>query len=60
MTKDAQVIEDWINRINEEGVNLSKWEISFMESVTDQFQRRKWISDKQEDIIERIYTEKVP
>ncbi len=58
MTKDPKVIENWINTINEEGVNLSKWEISFMESVTDQFSRKNWVSEKQEEIIERIYSEK--
>lgn len=58
MTKDPQVIEDWINQVNEEGKNLSKWELSFMESITDQFERKRWLSDRQEEILERIYAEK--
>lgn len=60
MTKSPEVIEDWINRINEEGVNLSKWEEDFVDSITDQWNARKSISAKQEDILERIYTDKVP
>ncbi len=58
MTKDAQVIESWITLVNEEGKRLSKWELDFMDSITDQFERRNWISDKQEEILERIYAEK--
>lgn len=60
MTKDVQVIEQWINTINEEGRNLSKWELDFMESITDQFESKNWISDKQEEIVERIYADKTP
>ena len=60
MTKDVTVIEHWINTINEEGRNLSKWELDFMESVSEQFSQRNWISDKQEEIVERIYSEKTP
>lgn len=60
MTKDSKVIEQWINTINEEGINLSKWELDFMESITDQFSRKNWISDKQEEILERIYADKTP
>ncbi len=58
MIKDASVIESWIELINEEGKGLSKWELDFMESITDQFERKQWISDKQEEILERIYAEK--
>lgn len=60
MTKDAKVIEHWITTINEEGRNLSKWELDFMESVTEQFSRSNSVSDKQEEIIERIYAQKTP
>lgn len=58
MTKDPQVIEDWINHVNERGVNLTKWEKDFMESITEQFANRRSLSDKQEEILERIYAEK--
>ena len=58
MTKDKAVIQDWIDYVNNNGVNLSKWELDFMESITEFFQERSWISDKQEEILERIYAEK--
>jgi len=60
MTKDKAVIEQWINTINEEGTNLTKWEQDFMESITEQFSIRNTVSDRQEEIIERIYAEKTP
>lgn len=59
MTKDSKVIEEWIRTINEKGENLNKWEQDFVESITEQFEQKKWISDKQEDILERIYSDRV-
>lgn len=58
MTQDPKVIEHWINEVNEHGVNLSKWELDFMESITDVFSRFGKISDKQETVLERIYADK--
>lgn len=60
MTKEPKVIEHWITTVNEEGRGLSKWELDFMESITEQFEKRNSISDKQEEILERIYSEKTP
>lgn len=58
MTKDKDIIENWIETVNTEGKKLSKWELDFMESITDQFASKNWLSDRQEEILERIYTEK--
>lgn len=60
MTKSPEVIEHWITVVNEEGHNLSKWELDFMDSITEQFASRNWLSDRQEEILERIYAEKTP
>jgi len=56
----SDVIEDWLERIAVEGRNLTKWEHEFIESVQDQFDRSGSLSDKQVDVVERIYTERVP
>ena len=55
------------NRIGEvvqacaENINrLSDWERNFIESVSDQWDRKHWLSDRQEEILERIYVEKIP
>ncbi len=58
MTKPKQVIAEWIDRINNEGRGLNDWEEHFMESVTGQFVGYGSISDRQEEILERIYAEK--
>lgn len=60
MTQPKEVIAHWIITINDGGRNLSKWELDFMESVTQQFERRGSVSDKQEETIERIYADKTP
>ena len=58
MKYQPEVIKDWIDIILSRGVNLTKWELSFVESVSEQFDRRGSISERQEEILERIYAEK--
>jgi hypothetical protein len=60
MIQPSQVIENWITTVNEEGRNLTKWELDFMDSISEQFATKQWLSDKQEEILERIYSEKTP
>ncbi len=50
----------WLEEIENRGVNLSTWEIDFIESVTLQIKGGREISERQIGIIERIYTERVP
>lgn len=56
----ATVIADWIERANTEGRGLTGWEVQFMESLTEQFGSSGSISERQEEILERIYSEKTP
>ena len=58
MTKDVETIREWITRINDEAVNLNDFEKDFMIGITDQFERSNWISNRQEEVLERIYAEK--
>lgn len=48
----------WLQEIEENGKGLTKWEEDFITSITEQFQRTGSLSDKQEDILERIYVDK--
>jgi len=42
-----------------EGISdLSEWEDKFIESIRDQYEKKGFLSVKQRDILERIYTEK--
>ncbi len=54
MTKDRL---EWIIRWLDYPL-LSEWEERFVESIEEQFKINGRISDKQEEIIERIYKEK--
>jgi len=60
MTRDKALIKEWIEYVQVQGVNLTKWEEGFIESIAEQFELKQWISDKQEEILERLYTEKTP
>ena len=60
MTKDIKVIRHWIETIINEGRNLTVWETNFVESLSDQVEMKGYISDRQEEILERIYSEKTP
>ena len=60
MKNDADIIGEWIETVNDLGRNLTNWEIQFMESITDEFERRGRISDREEEILERIYANKTP
>lgn len=60
MTTDAKTLAYWIETILNEGRNLSKWERDFTESVSEQLEQRGALSERQIEILERIYTEKTP
>ena len=53
-------IGEWIERVNNEGRNLTAWELDFMISITDQYEHTGSLSPKQRKQLERIYSEKTP
>lgn len=57
---DPNVLHDWIVAIQEEGRGLSKFEVDFVESVAVQLEERGRLSERQVEILERIYAEKTP
>jgi uncharacterized membrane-anchored protein len=58
MKQKPEVIQSWLDELEAKAKKLTKWEEGFVESVSEQFQTRKTISDRQEEILERIYAEK--
>lgn len=60
MQHPEEIVKDWIERVMNEGRNLTLWEQDFMESICDQFGRTHSLSARQEEILERIYVDKVP
>lgn len=58
---DDNLIAHMIAAVNEEAHKpLTDWERSFMESITDQWDRTGRLSERQAEILERIYAEKTP
>ncbi len=60
MKYDADVIAHWFGVIETDSDGLTEWEEEFVESTAAQFARRGTLSDKQVEILERIYAEKTP
>lgn len=51
----------WVETIETEGINLTKWEEDFVQSIRERFdQGRFHLSERQAEILERIYAEKTP
>ena len=56
---DADKWRGWIDACaNEARKRLTPWEQDFLESISDQLTNRGWLSGRQIEILERIYTEK--
>jgi len=56
--KTTDVIEHFLEELKAPAKELTKWEQDFIISISDQFDRRGSLSDKQFEILERIYAEK--
>jgi len=51
------VLTDWIETIREElSDDLTSWELTFIDSISVQLDTKKYLSQKQEEILERIYS----
>jgi DNA-binding MarR family transcriptional regulator len=59
-TLDSDRIGEVIDACAENLDRLSVWERNFIESIADQYDRRHSLSDRQREILERIYVEKIP
>ena len=58
-SEDTKKLEYMLDACENEARGLSKWEQSFLESVRDQFDHTRSLSEKQKEILERIYVDKV-
>jgi len=54
----SESIEDMLSKLDTPRKELTKWEEDFISSVTEQFKIRNSLSERQIEILERIYTEK--
>lgn len=53
-----EMIEHFLKELENPVKDLTPWEMNFVISITDQFNRKGTLSDKQFEILERIYAEK--
>lgn len=60
MTQSRETLLSWMDAIEESGHGLTKWECDFVESLRDQIVEGGTLSERQIEILERIYAEKTP
>lgn len=53
-----EIIEHFLTELKNPFPSLTLWEENFIISITDQFNRKRTLSPKQFEILERIYAEK--
>jgi hypothetical protein len=53
-----ELIQHMLDALQTPHKELTKWEENFLESIGDQFEKRGSLSDRQTEILERIYAEK--
>ena len=57
--QSIEIYKSWANSIIDEAQdNLSEWEFNFIDSIKRQLDYSKQLSQKQADILEKIYAEK--
>lgn len=52
------MIEHMLSSLDSPNRELTKWEEEFLTSIEEQFKRRNNLSDRQFEVLERIYAEK--
>ena len=58
MRQPREILEKWLSAINEDGKGVTIWEQEFCDSLDSQLTDFGRISEKQEQILERIYAER--
>lgn len=58
MPYEMETVRKWIKTCQEDGKGITAWENEFLNSVSEQLERKGTLSDKQVAIVERIYAEK--
>lgn len=56
--RTSDVIAHFLHELETPARDLTPWETNFIESISEQFDRRGTLSEKQFEILERIYAEK--
>ena len=57
-TDRQEIIQRMLEALQTPVKDLTKWEENFLESVTEQFESRRSLSDRQFEILDELYNEK--
>lgn len=63
MKHTRETYQHWLTTCLEDGLNLTAWELDFLQSLESQSSNwgdRWYPTQRQADILERIYSEKTP
>lgn len=60
MKYTKEQLKRFVSELQESDLELSKWEEGFLESVADKLSKGWTLSDRQIEILERLYAEKTP
>lgn len=56
--KTDEMIKHFLSSLEMPAKELTSWELSFLDSISNQYDERGSLSDKQFEVLERIYAEK--
>lgn len=56
--KTPEMIEHFLKELQMPAKTLTNWELQFLESISNQFDERGSLTDRQFEILEKIYAEK--
>ena len=57
-TNKEELIKHMLQALETPVHTLTKWEENFLESINEQFSTKKSLSDRQYEILDRLYSEK--
>jgi hypothetical protein len=56
--KTPEMIQQFLSELERPAKKLSEWELTFLESIREQWEERQHLTDRQFEVLERIYAEK--
>jgi hypothetical protein len=59
-TLDPDRIGEVLEACEDNADRLTSWERNFLDSVSEQWEGRHWLSERQREILEKLYVEKIP
>lgn len=60
MSAETDRWDAWLAAIQTDGLNLTPWEDDFVESLVQQREAGRRLTERQAEILERIYTDRTP